>query len=65
MDARLVARQRAEDLEPLVRSWVSDGRVHPAVAARVLAMRRVEDDQARQRWEADGRPRRRAADPPA
>ena len=64
MVVQRAARRREEDLEPLVRKWVADGAVRPVVAARFLAARRV-DDRGRLRWEALGRPQRRATDRPA
>jgi len=59
MGMQQAGRRRGDDLDPLVWKWVRDGAVRPAVAARFLASRRV-DDRRYLRWEALGRPMRRA-----
>jgi hypothetical protein len=64
MGMQRAGRRRGDDLEPLVRKWVSEGAVRPSVAARFLASRRI-DDRRWLRWEALGRPMRRATDQPA
>jgi hypothetical protein len=63
VNVRTSGRRRSDDLDPLVRKWVRQGSVRPAVAARFLASR-LADDRRQLRWEALGRPTRRASDLP-